>query len=113
MVVEENGVYTIADGMVGLARADVDGECCVDNSEDEKIKLYPEELSNAKGVVSTPSPLLFVLLVFFRRRKVGLYHRFSLPLSLKVWGGGRGCTSSNLILCSGVKSFPPAFSSRL
>lgn len=111
-MVEENGVYTIADGMVGLARADVDGECCVDNSEDEKMKLYPEELSNAKGVVSTPSPLLFVLLVFFRRRKVGLYHRFSLPLSLKVLGG-RGGTSSSLILCSGVKSFPPAFSSRL
>jgi len=33
MVVEEDGVCAVADGMVGLACMDVDGEYCVDDCE--------------------------------------------------------------------------------
>lgn len=72
MVVEEDGVYAIADGMVGLARADVDGEYRMDDGEYEKMQLGFQELSNPKGEASVPGALLFAFLVFFRGRKVWL-----------------------------------------
>lgn len=114
MVVKEDGVNTVADCMIGLTRTNVDGKYCVDNGKDEQMELCLEELPNPKGKSSSSSTFVVAFLVFFGGRKVWLWDQISRKVSSTSIGRSNieVRTSISFILCSGVRSFPPAFSLR-
>lgn len=72
MVVKEDGVRAVADGMVGLACMDVDGEYCMNDREGQDMKLRPEKVPDSKGDAPALSSL-FAFLVLLRRREVWLH----------------------------------------
>lgn len=71
MVVEEDGVCTIADGMVGLAGVDVDGEYGMDNCKGQDMKLRLEKVPNSECDAPALSSL-FAFLIVIRRWEVWL-----------------------------------------
>lgn len=71
MVVEEDRVCAIADGMVGLTGVYVDGEYGVNDGEGQDVELRLEETPNSKR----DAPALrsvFAVLVLLRRWEVRL-----------------------------------------
>lgn len=71
MMVEEDGVCAIADGMVCLAGVDIDGEYGMDNCEGQDVKLRLEKVPNSKCDAPALGSL-FAFLVLFCRWEVWL-----------------------------------------
>jgi hypothetical protein len=71
VVVKEDGVCAVADGMVGLAGVDVYREYCVNDCEGQDVKLGLEEVPGPKRDSPALSSFL-ALLVLLRRREVWL-----------------------------------------
>lgn len=63
MMVEEDGVCAIADGMVGLAGMDVDGKYRVYDCKGQDVKLRLEKVPNPKRDAPALSSLLAVLIL--------------------------------------------------
>lgn len=60
MVVKEDGVCAIADGMVGLTGMDVYGEYGMDDCEGQDVKLRLEKVPNSKRDAPALSSLFAV-----------------------------------------------------